>query len=97
MSFVQIIEYETDRPDEIQALGDAQIARAGEAPPGFRLTVAQDRENPKRFVTIVEFASYEEAMANSDRPETGEFARQMAALCTGAPRFSNLDVVRSAP
>ncbi|GID94038.1 hypothetical protein ACFQFC_09730 [Amorphoplanes digitatis] len=97
MGFVQIIEYETDRPDEIQALGDEQIARAGETPPGFRLTVTQDRENPQRYVTIVEFASHEEAMANSDRPETGEFARQMAALCKGAPRFSNLDVIRSVP
>jgi hypothetical protein len=97
MSFIQIIEYETDRPDEMWALGDSQIAQMGEAPKGFRLTVTQDRDNPGAFVTIVEFPSYEAAMANSELPETGEFARQMAALCSGAPRFRNLEVKRSVP
>ncbi|MEU7904876.1 hypothetical protein [Actinoplanes sp. NPDC049118] len=97
MSFIQIIEYETDRPDEMWALGDAQTARLGDAPEGFRLTVTQDRDNPKQFVTVVEFPSYEAAMANSDLPETGEFARQMAALCTSGPRFRNLEVKRSFP
>ncbi|GLW35609.1 hypothetical protein [Actinoplanes regularis] len=97
MGFVQIIEYETDQPDEMQALGDSRIAQLGDAPEGFRLTVTQDRENPKRFVTIVEFASYEVAMANSESPEVDEFARQMAALCSNGPRFHNLDVKRSVP
>ncbi len=97
MGFVQIIEYETDRPDEMWALGDSQIARMGDAPEGFRLTVTQDRENPKRFVTIVEFPSYEVAMANSELPETDEFARKMAALCSNGPCFYNLEVKRSVP
>lgn len=97
MSFIQIIEYETDRPDEMWALGEARTAAMGDPPPGFRLTITQDREHPNRYVTIVEFPSYEAAMANNESPETDEFARQMAALCTGAPRFRNLDVRRTVP
>jgi hypothetical protein len=48
-------------------------------------------------VTIVEFPSYEEAMANSARPETDQMAKQLAALCTSGPNFHNLDVVLSMP
>jgi hypothetical protein len=96
MSFIQIIEYETDRPEEIAALGEARMAEGG-PPDGFRLTVAQDRDHPNRYVSVVAFPSYQEAMANSARPDTDEFARKMAALCTSPPRFRNLDVIREAP
>lgn len=97
MSFIQIIEYETDRPDEMWEMGAARMTEMGDPPPGFRLTVTQDRDNPSRFVTIVEFPSYEAAMENNERPETDEFARRMAALCTSGPHFWNLDVRRSIP
>lgn len=43
---------------------------------------------------MVEFPSYDEAMANSDLPETGEFAQRLTALCEGPPAFRNLDLVR---
>ena len=97
MSFIQIIEYETDRPEEMWALGEARSAAMGTPPPGFRVTITQDRDEPNRFVTIVEFASYEEAMESSGRPETDAFAKEMAALCTSGPRFRNLEVKRSMP
>lgn len=97
MTFIQIIEYETDRPDEMWALGEARMAEMGDPPPGFRLTITQDRDRPRRFMTIVEFPSYEMAMANSERPETDAFAREMAALCTDGPHFRNLEVRRTVP
>ena len=97
MSFIQIIEYETDRPDEMWALGEARTAEMGDPPPGFRLTITQDRDRPNRFMTIVEFPSYEVAMENSERPDTDAFARQMAALCTDGPHFRNLEVKRTVP
>jgi hypothetical protein len=97
MSFIQIIEYETDRADEILALGEARASEMGDPPPGFRLVVTQDRDNPKRYVTIVEFPSYEVAMDNSRQPDTDAFAQQMAALCTSGPRYHNLDVRRTIP
>jgi len=95
MSFIQIIEYETDRPDEMWAIGEARAAEMGDPPPGFRLTITQDRDRPNTFLTIVEFPSYEMAMENSQRPETDAFARQMAALCTSGPHFRNLEVRRT--
>lgn len=98
MAFIQIIEYETDRPDEIaQMMGDGPSPDP-ETDPGFtRLALTQDRDNPRRYLLIVEFTSYEEAMANSDKPETGEMAGKLAALCSGPPRFHNLDVLNTAP
>ena len=55
MSFIQIIEYETDRADEMKALGDARMAEMPEPPAGFRLVVTQDRDRPNRYFTIIEF------------------------------------------
>jgi quinol monooxygenase YgiN len=96
MGFIQIIEYETDRFDEIKALGDANL-EGREMPSGFRMTVTRDRDNPSRYLTIVEFPSYEVAMENSAKPETDKFAKAMAALCTSGPKFHNLDVQVSMP
>jgi hypothetical protein len=97
MSFIQIIEYETDRPDEIKALADARMAQMPEAPPGFRLVVTQDRDKPNRYLTIVEFPSYEVAMENSAQPDTDAFAKEFAALCTSGPHYYNLDVKMTVP
>ena len=44
---------------------------------------------------VVEFPSYEEAMANSALPETAAFAEKLAALCASGPTFRNLDIVRT--
>jgi hypothetical protein len=45
-------------------------------------------------VLIVEFPSFEQAMANSDLPETSDFAARLIKLCDGPPLFRNLDVRR---
>jgi len=42
---------------------------------------------------VVEFDSYEDAMRNSNDPETGKFAERMAALCTRPPSFTDCDVL----
>ncbi|NUS09964.1 MAG: hypothetical protein HOY69_00895, partial [Streptomyces sp.] len=42
---------------------------------------------------VIEFDSYDEAMANSEHPDTTKFAEQMAALCTKPPTFTDCDVV----
>jgi hypothetical protein len=97
MSFIQIVEYETDRPDEMRTLGESFRAGMGPTPPGFRLAVTHDRDNPNHYFTIVEFPSYEEAMENSAKPEVDAFAKQMSALCTSGPRFYNLDVDQTTP
>ena len=91
--FVQIIEWSSTRFEDVKAMSEERSAEmAGEGGP-VRLTVTANRDVPNRFMTIVEFESYEAAMANSADPRTDAFARKMAELCDGPPTFYNLDVV----
>jgi quinol monooxygenase YgiN len=90
--FIQLIEVETQHFDDIQALVDDYREQAGANSTARRSTVTADKDRPNTYVNIVEFDSYESAMANSQRPETAHFAEQLAKLCDGPPRFRNLDV-----
>jgi hypothetical protein len=90
--FTQIIEFRSSRFDEVQAMNEEWRRTHPQAGP-LRITVTADRDRPQTYVSIVEFASYEEAMRNSEDPATGEWAGRMAALCDGEPEFRNLDVV----
>ena len=94
MKFVQILDFETDRIDEMRELAQQQeesmAARSGG--PTHRL-VLKDRNQPNRYFVVIEFDSYDEAMANSEHPDTTKFAEQMAALCTKPPTFTDCDVV----
>jgi quinol monooxygenase YgiN len=91
--FIQVIEFESSRYDEMQGLLKEVQARSSESGTGpVRATAAQDRDRPGHYVHLVEFESYETAMANSNDPATQEFAARMAELTDGAPKFYNLDV-----
>jgi quinol monooxygenase YgiN len=94
MPFVQLIEFRTNRIDEF----DAALEEWMEASEGWRAptrgVLTKDRDQPDTYLQIVEFPSYESAMQNSNRPETGRFADQLAALCIAPPTFRNLDVER---
>jgi hypothetical protein len=94
MGFIQIIEYKTSRIDELNAMLDAWLERTKGKRLATRGTQTRDRDAENTYVQIVEFPSYEDAMANSKMPETGEFAAKLAALCDGPPSFRNLDVIR---
>ena len=95
MAFVQIIEFSSNHPEEIRALVEEfQASRQGTMT-GTRGTACADRDHPNRFITVVEFPSYEEAMKNSESPETSKFAARMAELCDGPPTFRNLDVIET--
>jgi hypothetical protein len=92
--FVQIIQIQTSRIDEVDRLGKEIQQRLDDGNPSAprRAILTEDRDRPGHYVHIVEFASFEAAMENSKRPEVGEFARRMAELCDAPPSFSNLDV-----
>lgn len=94
MAFIQIIEYKTARIDELNAALDAWLDKTKGKRAATRGTQTRDRDAANTYVQIVEFPSYEEAMANSSLPETTEFAAQLAALCEGPPSFRNLEVIR---
>ncbi|MEV0153399.1 hypothetical protein AB0H57_06600 [Micromonospora sp. NPDC050686] len=93
MSFVQIVEYETDRPDEMRMLSE-QWERERPANGPSRLTFAEDQEKPGHFVIVAEFDTYEQAMAHSGQPQTSAYAERIRTLAKGDPRFVNLKVDR---
>lgn len=93
MEFVQIIEAQTSRFEEMKKVGDDWEAAIGDGRTARRRILCQDRDNPDRYVNIVFFDSYESAMENSDKPATQEFSKKMMALVDGAPTFHNLDVL----
>ena len=91
--FVQIIEFTTSRMDEIRAL----VQEMRDQPIGLavRGTFTADRDRPGTYINIIEFASREAATANSQRPETQEFATKMTELCEGPAKFYNLDLLET--
>lgn len=94
MSFIQIIEYRTSRIDEFNALLDGWLEATQGKRAATRGVQTKDRDADNTYLQIVEFPSHEDAMANSDLPETGEFAAKLAQLCEAPPSFRNLDVLR---
>lgn len=94
MTFVQIIEYETNREDEVNSILDQWMAATEGKRTALHELHTQDRDKPGHCVDIVEFPSYAKAMENNDLPETRHVAEQLRALCTGEPRYLNLEVAR---
>jgi hypothetical protein len=93
MAFVQIIEYRTSKAAEMQAVSDEwEKATEGKRKAGRRI-LCQDRDNPERYVLVVFFDSYEDAMKNSALPETDSLSKKMMSFADGPPTFYNLDVV----
>jgi endonuclease YncB( thermonuclease family) len=54
--------------------------------------VGADRDRPGRYVAVVEFPGYAEAMANSGHPATAAFAKELQSISASEPEFRNLDV-----
>jgi hypothetical protein len=92
--FIQIIEMQTSRFDEVEALGNEIRGRLDDGRPSSprRSTITEDRDRPGVYLNIVEFDSLEAAMENSGRPEVNDFAARLAKLCDAPPKFYNLDV-----
>lgn len=96
MTFVQLIEYETTRADELNAVFEQWMKVTEGKRTVMHEMHAQDKDKPSHYVDIVEFPSYQKAMENSQLPETQQIAEQARALCTSEPRFVNLEVKREA-
>jgi hypothetical protein len=95
--FVQILEYQTSRVDEIAALAkefrEEMAAKAVGGAKPLRGTITTDRDRPGYYLSIIEFDSYEAAMESSNRPETQAFFGRLSQLLDAPPKFYNLDVV----
>lgn len=94
MTFVQVIDYETSRFDEMNALIDRYTEQTSGRRTVTHTMIGRDRTSGTHYLDLVEFPSYEEAMKNSRLPETDLMFQEMVALCEGMPKFMNLDVVR---
>jgi hypothetical protein len=94
MTFVQIIEMTTTKAPEIEELMDGWMAATEGRRSASRSLLTKDRKRPDTYVQVVEFPSYEEAMANSAFPRRRPSPRRLSALCSSGPTFRNLDLVR---
>jgi hypothetical protein len=92
VAFIQVIEVNTSKPAEIEALVEEWSTQTAGRRTAQRGTFTADRDNPNTYVQIVEFASHDAAMANSELPETAVFAKRLAELCDAPIVFRNLDV-----
>jgi hypothetical protein len=94
VEFLQVIEFTTTKYDEIRAIADrfAKTRRTGGGPKPQTILFLRDRDRPDTYRTAARFASYEEAMENSNRDDTTEMAGQIAKLCNDQT-FRNFDVL----
>ncbi|WP_367323969.1 hypothetical protein [Streptomyces sp. HUAS ZL42] len=96
MKFVQIIDFETERLEEMeQLLEEARQRNAGRTGGPTHRMLLKDRDNPRRYLALIEFESYDEAMRNSADPETTKLAEQLGALSIGDGGYTNCDLLRS--
>ncbi len=93
MGFVQFVEFTTSNIDEMRELGNKYQEETGNQRTSSRGILCADRDTPGRYVVVAEFPSYEEAMKNSEMPETQAMSEAMVKLAEGPPSFRNLDVL----
>ena len=94
MEFVQVIEFTTTKYDEIRAIANrfAETRQTGGGPKPVAISFLKDRDHPNTYRTIARFASYEEAMDNSNREDTSKMAGEISALCD-SQSFTNFDLL----
>lgn len=95
MSFVQIIDCRTRRPDELNLLMDRWLERSQGRRTATHSMVGQDRADPEHVIEIVEFPSYADAVRNAELPETDEVFRELVALCEEMPTFLDVELIRN--
>jgi hypothetical protein len=90
--FIQLLEYETD---DIEAVRKAIEGFRREHPDVMTFTssrITEDRDRPRTYISVVEFASYDEAMKQSNNPALSEFVQSVGPELMRNRRFRNLDV-----
>ena len=95
MAFIQILEIQTSDYDELERLHEQWLRDTEGKRTVVSEKICRDRDRPDTYVMIVEFESYESAMANSELPETVRIAEGTAGLAAEPPVYRNLDLIRS--
>lgn len=86
MEFIQVIEFNTSRIDEFNAALDEWLTQTAGQRTATRGTQTMDRDQPNTYVQIIEFPSYEEAMANSNLPKPPRSPHSWRACATRLQR-----------
>ncbi|WP_353890627.1 hypothetical protein [Micromonospora sp. WMMA1363] len=94
MTFIQIIDYRTNRPEEVDQLLTDWINASDALRTAKRTRVCRDRDDPTHYMEMLEFESYADAAVNSELAVSNATHEAFVPLCTDGPRFINLDVVR---
>jgi hypothetical protein len=90
--FIQTIQGTCTRRDELRAVLDRWPDELGPGATGW-LGATYGFTDDDQFLAVVRFEDRESAMANSDRPEQGKWAEEMAALFDGPVEFHDSDDV----
>lgn len=90
-AFVQLIEFDTGRIAEYDTIVDRWTAAIGAQRTARWSVVGADRDRPGRYVAVVEFPGYAEAMANSGHPATAAFLKELQSVSSSEPQFRNLE------
>jgi hypothetical protein len=90
--FIQVIQGRCAKPDELRALGEEWRDQLSAGATGW-LGGTYGFTDDGGFIGVVRFESRESAMANSERPEQGEWAQRMAPLFDGPMEFHDSDDV----
>ncbi len=84
-SFAQLIEFRTEHIDQYDTLIAQWLTEIGADRTAQWFLLGADRDQPGRYVQIVEFPNYEAAMANSAHPATATSAERLGKLATANP------------
>jgi hypothetical protein len=73
-------------------LGEWEASEKGRSPGYRRSWLLKDRERESTYLLLVEFSSYDQAMRNSERPETGAWADKLRHAVEGELGYRNYDI-----
>jgi len=90
--FIQVIQGRSSRPDELKAVADGWKDEVGPGADGY-LGGTFGFTDDGLFIGVVRFASREQAMANSARPEQDAWAQRFGATFDGEMEFRDYDRV----
>jgi hypothetical protein len=93
MAFVQIMSYTTTKRAEMDGVLQQWLEDTTNVRRSRRRMLLKDRDAEDRYVEVVFFDSYEDAMHNSSLPATAGLSRAFDELSDGGFHFENFEVV----
>ena len=93
-SFTQHVVINSSDPEGlVELLRDWVRDEAPNAPGYLGGRVLAFRDKPGRYVIQADFATWEDAQKNNDRPQTQEWSQRLMTLIDGEPKYETRDGV----